>query len=54
MYSLDCSYYNYRFKTLDELFHHILSTGMDPNYKITYNGYKTEEMACDLIEYYSL
>lgn len=54
MYSLDCQYYNYTFKTMDELFHHILSSGMDPNYEITFNGYKTGEWAHELLEYYSL
>lgn len=54
MYSLNCNYYNFKFKTMDELFHHILSTGMDPNYEITYNGNKTGEMASDLIDYYAL
>ena len=54
MYSLDCPYYNFEFKTTDELFHHIFISGMDPNYEITFNGNKTGEWASDSIEYYSL
>ena len=48
-YSLDCSYYNKKFITLDELLDDIASSGMDPNYEITFNGKPTGEMAVDLI-----
>ena len=49
MYSLNCSYYTAEFKTLGDLIAHILISGMDPNYEITYNGKSTGEMAVDLI-----
>jgi len=49
MYSLNCSYYTAEFKTLGDLIAHILISGMDPNYEITYNGKPTGEMAVDLI-----
>ena len=42
-YSLDCSYYNKKFITLDELLDDIASSGMDPNYEITFNGKGTGE-----------
>ena len=48
-YSLDCSYYNKKFITLDELLDDIASSGMDPNYEITCNGIPTTEMASDFI-----
>lgn len=50
MYSLDCSYYNREFKTLDELLNDIMISGMDPNYEITKNGKSIGETAWDLIE----
>ena len=49
MYSLNCSYYKAQFKSIDELISHIVISGMDPNYEITYNGKGTGEMAIDLI-----
>ena len=49
MYSLKCSYYTAEFKTQSELIAHIMISGMDPNYEITYNGKGTGEMAIDLI-----
>ena len=48
-YSLDCSYYDKKFITLDELLDDIASSGMDPNYEITKNGKGTGELAIDLI-----
>jgi hypothetical protein len=49
MYSLDCSYYTAEFKTIGDLISHIMISGMDPNYEITYNGKGTGEIAIDLI-----
>ena len=49
MYSLNCNYYTAEFKTRTELISHIMLSGMDPNYEITYNGKGTGEMAIDLI-----
>ena len=49
MYSLDCSYYDKSFNTIDELIQDIINSGMDPNYEITYNGKGTGEIAFDLI-----
>ena len=50
-YSLDCSYYNEKFITLDELLDDIASSGMDPNYEITCIGKGTGEEAIDLIPF---
>jgi hypothetical protein len=50
MYSLKCSYYKNEFKTLNELITHIMETGMDPNYLITYNGESIGEEAIDHIQ----
>ena len=49
MYSLDCNYYTAEFKTISDLISHIMISGMDPNYEITFNGKGTGEMAIDLI-----
>lgn len=49
MYSLKCSYYTAQHKSIGDLIAHILISGMDPNYEITYNGKGTGEMAIDLI-----
>ena len=49
MYSLDCSYYEKEFNTIDELLNDVLMSGMDPNYEITRNGKPTGEQAIDLI-----
>ena len=48
-YSLDCSYYDKKFITLDELLDDIASSGMDPNYEITKNNKGIGEQAIDLI-----
>lgn len=50
-YSLDCSYYEKSFPTMDELINDIMTTGMDPNYEIIFNGKGTGEMAIDLIQF---
>lgn len=38
MYSLDCSYYDKEFDSINELVNDIMASGMDPNYEITKNG----------------
>lgn len=49
MYSLNCAYYTAEFKTIGDLIAHIIVSGMDPNYEITYNGKGTGEMAINLL-----
>tara|TARA_R110000868_G_scaffold307992_1_gene569603 strand:+ start:433 stop:588 length:156 start_codon:yes stop_codon:yes gene_type:complete len=51
MYSLKCSYYKKQFETIQELIDDIMISGMDPNYKITYNGKVTPTKAIDLIQF---
>ena len=48
-YSLDCSYYDEKFETLNELLDDIASSGMDPNYEITKNGKGIGEQAIELM-----
>ncbi len=48
-YSLDCSYYTKSFSNVNDLINDIISSGMDPNYEITWNGVPTTEMAIDFI-----
>ena len=38
MYSLDCNYYTAEFKTIGDLIAHIIVSGMDPDYEVTFNG----------------
>ena len=49
MYSLDCNYYTAEFKTIGDLIDHIIMSGMDPDYEVTFNGKGTGEKAIDLI-----
>jgi hypothetical protein len=49
MYSLDCSYYDKEFDTIDELIDNVVSGGMDPNYQITHYGLGTGEYVIDLL-----
>ena len=49
MYSLDCNYYSKEFSTIDALIDSIMTSGMDPNYEITFNGKPTGEFAIDHI-----
>ena len=51
MYTLDCIYYTREFSTVDELIQDIISSGMDPNYGILFNGTPTGESAIDLIQF---
>ena len=50
-YSLDCSYYNEEFDSIDELIDDIAGSGMDPNYEITRNGINTGDIAIDMIPF---
>ena len=50
-YSLDCSYYDKEFDSIDELIDDIASSGMDPNYEITCNGNNTGELAIELLPF---
>ena len=50
-YSLDCSYYDKEFDSIDELIYDIGSSGMDPNYEITCNGINTGELAIELLPF---
>lgn len=49
MYSLNCSYYDKEFTTIDALIDDIMQSGMDPNYEITKDGKPTGEIAFDLM-----
>jgi len=51
MYTLDCNYYTREFSTVDELIQDIISSGMDPNYEIMFNGQPTGDQAIDLIQF---
>ena len=51
MYTLDCIYYTREFSTVDELIQDIISSGMDPNYEILFNGEPTGDQAIDLIQF---
>ena len=48
-YSLNCSYYDKEFDSIDELIDDIASSGMDPNYEITKNGKGIGEQAIELM-----
>lgn len=51
MYSLNCSYYTKSFPNIDSLLDDIITSGMDPNYDITFNGVSTGEQAINLIQF---
>jgi hypothetical protein len=51
MYSLDCDYYTKQFSSLDALLIDIATSGMDPNYPITFNGNPTGDLAIDLLQF---
>ena len=42
-YSLDCSYFDKEFPSIDALYKYCVENGMDPNYEITFNGKGTGE-----------
>jgi hypothetical protein len=49
MYSLDCSYFKKEFDSVNDLVNDVATSGMDPNYEITYNGLGTGEYVIDLL-----
>ena len=49
MYSLDCSYYDKSFDTIQDLVDSVISSGMDPSYEITKNGVGIGEELTDFI-----
>ena len=51
MYSLECSYYEKQFNSLNELIEDVINSGMDPNYNITINGKRTDDVLIDFIYY---
>lgn len=51
MYSLDCSYYEAQWNSIGDLVAHVLLSGMDPNYEITFEGKGTGQMAVDFIQF---
>jgi|TARA_A200000159_G_scaffold5984_2_gene5421 hypothetical protein len=51
MYSLDCSYYDKSFDTIQQLVDSVISSGMDPSYEITKNGVGIGEELTDFIVY---
>jgi len=51
MYSLDCSYYEKEFDSLDELIEDITINGMDPGYEVTKDGVGIGENAIDFIQF---
>ena len=51
MYSLKCEYYGAEFTCIGDLIAHIMISGMDPNYEITFNGQGTGEIAIDHITF---
>ena len=51
MYSLNCDYYDREFETIDELVDDVISSGMDPNYIITYKVKETGDEIIDLMPF---
>lgn len=51
VYGLKCSYYHKTFNSIMELVDDVVTSGMDPNVKITRNGKVTNERPIDLIQY---
>ena len=51
MYSLNCTYYDKEFSSIDELVDDIMMSGMDPNYEITKDGKGIGENAIDFIQF---
>jgi hypothetical protein len=49
MYSLNCSYFNEEYNSINELVNDVISRGMDPNYEITKNGLGIGEDCVDFI-----
>lgn len=51
MYTLDCTYYERKFSTIEALIDDVVASGMDPNYEILKDGKKTGEKLIDLITF---
>ena len=51
MYSLKCSYYTKQFSSIDELINDVITSGMDPNYEVTFNGEGIGEEIIDHIQF---
>ncbi len=51
MYSLDVSYFEEEFDSVEELINYVVEYGMDPNYEITRNGRPTGEQAIELMQF---
>ena len=49
MYSLNCSYFDREYNSVNDLVNDVIVSGMDPNYEITYNGLGTGEYCVNLI-----
>jgi hypothetical protein len=49
MYTLNCSYYNKSFNSLDELINDVLNSGMDPNYEIMFDNKCIGEYLIDFV-----
>ena len=51
MYSLDCSYYEKEFPTIEELVNNVMMSGMDPSYEVTKDGIGIGEEVLDFLTY---
>ena len=51
MYSLDCSYFDKTFETLDALVDYLMQGSMDPSYEITRDGVGIGEYGTDFIQF---
>ena len=51
MFSLKCSYYTKQFSSINELVNDVITSGMDPNYLITFNGESIGEEVIDYIQF---
>ena len=51
MFSLKCSYYTKQFSSINELVNDVITSGMDPNYLITFDGESIGEELIDHIQF---
>jgi hypothetical protein len=51
MFSLKCSYYTKQFSSINELVNDVITSGMDPNYLITFDGESIGEEVIDYIQF---
>ena len=49
MYSLDCSYFDKEYNSINELVNDVIVSEMDSSYEITYNGVGIGEECWDFI-----